>query len=37
MHEDMRCLIEGGAYRFVAAAADMAVVVDLSGAVATWR
>jgi hypothetical protein len=37
MHKNMRCLIEGGAHHFVAAAADMAVVVNLPGAVATWR
>jgi hypothetical protein len=37
MHQDVRCLIEGSAYHFIAAAADMAVVVDLSGAVASRR
>src|SRR5262245_3236227 len=37
MHEHMSCLIQRGAHHFVTAAADVAVIVDLSGAVAPWR
>lgn len=36
MHKDMRCLIEGGSDHFVAAAADMAVIVNLARTVAPW-
>jgi hypothetical protein len=35
MHEDVRGLIEGGAHHFVAAAADMRVVIDLPRTVAS--
>ena len=37
MHQNVRCLIESRAYDFVATATDVAIVVDLPGAVATWR
>ena len=37
MHQDVRGLIEGSAHHFIAAAADMSVVVDLPGAVASRR
>jgi hypothetical protein len=37
MNQDVRGLIEGGAHHFIAAAADMSVVIDLSGAVASRR
>jgi len=36
MHEDVRRLIEGGAHHLVTASADMTIVIDLPGAVATW-
>ena len=36
MHEDVRCLIKRGAHHLVTAAADMPIVIDLPGAVATW-
>ena len=37
MHQHVRSLVEGCAHHFIAAAADMSVVVDLSGAVASRR
>jgi hypothetical protein len=35
MHQDVRGLIEGSAHHFIAAAADVSVIIDLPGAVAS--
>ena len=37
MQEDVGRLVEGGAHHRIAAAADVAIIISLSGAVAPWR
>src|SRR5258708_2033763 len=37
MQEDVGRLVEGGAHHRITAAADVAIVISLSGAVAPWR